>query len=106
LLNSRWKRDITDARTIAVISEFAAVREICQSVVLHPGMTDQFVWKWNADGEYSTALAYRAFVFGTTELAGAREVWTAPTPPKVRFFFRLALRGHLWTAERRIPHGL
>ena len=38
LLNGRSRRDITDARTMAVISEFAAVRDICRSVVLHPGV--------------------------------------------------------------------
>jgi len=27
-------------------------------------------------------------------------------PPKVRFFFWLALRGRLWTAARRMCHGL
>jgi hypothetical protein len=99
-------RDITGARTIAVISEFAAIREVCLSVMLHPGVSDQFVWKWTVDGEYSAASAYRAFFFGSTELAGAREVWVAPAPPNVRFFFWLALHGRLWTAARRMRHGL
>jgi hypothetical protein len=108
LLNGRRKRDITGARTIAVISEFAAVHEICQSIDLTSGISDPFVWKWTADGEYTAASAYRVFLFGTMELAGAREVWKAPAPlpPKIRFFFSLVLRGRLWTAERRMRHGL
>ena len=81
LLNGRWRHDVTGARTMAVISEFAAVWDICLLVVLHPGVPDQFIWKWTADGEYSAASAYRAFFFGSTELAGARELWAAPAPP-------------------------
>jgi hypothetical protein len=50
LLNGRWRRDITGARTMAIICEFAAVCEVCLSVVLHPGVPDQFIWKWTADG--------------------------------------------------------
>jgi hypothetical protein len=33
-------------------------------------------------------------------------VWRASVPPKVKFFFWLALHDHLWTAECRKRHGL
>jgi hypothetical protein len=39
-------------------------------------------------------------------MAGAKELWRANVPPKVKFFFWLALHGRLWTAERRKQHGL
>jgi hypothetical protein len=38
-------------------------------------------------------------------LLGSRELWRANVPPKVKFFFWLALHGRLWTAERRKQHG-
>jgi hypothetical protein len=39
-------------------------------------------------------------------LLGSRELWRANVPPKVKFFFWLALHGRLWTAERQKQHGL
>lgn len=39
-------------------------------------------------------------------MAGAVELWRAAVPPKVKLFFWLALHGRLWTAERRMRHGL
>jgi hypothetical protein len=49
---------------------------------------------------FYVSLAYRSFFIGRTTLKGAKEVWRAAVPPKVKFFFWLALHGHLWTAER------
>ncbi|XP_066342265.1 uncharacterized protein [Miscanthus floridulus] len=40
-----------------------------------------------------------------TTLAGAKQLWKAAVPPKVKFFFWQALHGRLWTAERRKRHG-
>ena len=67
---------------------------------------DQLLWRWTTNGHYSSASAYRAFFIGRTSLCGAKDIWAASTPPKVKFFFRLALHGRLWTAERRRRHGL
>jgi hypothetical protein len=39
-------------------------------------------------------------------LLGSRELWRANVPPKVKFFFWLALHERLWTAERQKRHGL
>jgi hypothetical protein len=39
-------------------------------------------------------------------MAGARELWRAAAPPKVKYFFWITLHGRLWTAERRRRHGL
>jgi len=55
---------------------------------------------------YSSSSAYQAFFLGRTVMPGARELWRASAPPKVKFFFWIALLGRLWTAERRMCHGL
>jgi hypothetical protein len=39
-------------------------------------------------------------------MLGAAELWKTQAPPKVKFFFWLALHGRLWTAERRMRHRL
>lgn len=41
-----------------------------------------------------------------TSLRGAKEVWRAQVPPKVKFFFWVTIHGRLWMAERRKRHGL
>ena len=41
-----------------------------------------------------------------SSLLGAKELWRASAPPKVKLFFWLALHGRIWTAERRMRHGL
>lgn len=102
----RWTRDITGARTATVIADYVMLWNALQEIELQPGIEDKFIWKWSAAGTYYPATAYRAFFHGTTGLAGAREVWRACCPPKVKFFFWLALRKRLWTAERRWRHGL
>ncbi|WVZ65336.1 hypothetical protein U9M48_014716 [Paspalum notatum var. saurae] len=39
-------------------------------------------------------------------MVGAKVVWKARVPPRVRFFAWLALQDRCWTAERRRRHGL
>jgi hypothetical protein len=54
----------------------------------------------------TVSLTYRAFFADSTKLLGAKELWRAKAPPKVKMFFWLALHRRLWTAERRKRHGL
>lgn len=44
--------------------------------------------------------------FGSTKLRGARQLWKASAPPKVKFFFWLAIHNRCWTAARRKKRGL
>lgn len=39
-------------------------------------------------------------------LVGAKYLWRSSAPPKIKFFFWIALHGRLWTADRRKRHGL
>jgi len=39
-------------------------------------------------------------------LFGAKELWRVRAPPKVKFFFWLALHSKLGTSDRRKRHGL
>ena len=73
---------------------------------LRADVPDRFVWRWTADGSYSSSSAYQLFFAGRTPLAGAPEIWKASASPKVKFFCWLVLHGRPWTAERRHRHGL
>lgn len=70
---------------------------------LQPLECDRFIWRWTLDGTYSASSAYRAL----SSLLGAKELWKASVPPKVKLFFWLALHGFIWMAERRSTrHGV
>ena len=106
LLNNRWASGIVGALTTPVLCQFLRVWELLRQVQLNPLASDRFIWKWSTDGSYSASSAYRAFFYGSIELPGARELWRVKAPPRVKFFFWLALHRRLWTAERRKRHGL
>jgi hypothetical protein len=89
-----------------VLCQYVRVWYVITDVALDSFQSDRFVWKWTPDGRYSASSTYRAFFAGASEMLGAKELWKTKAPPKVKFFFWLALHRRLWTAERRKRHGL
>jgi len=73
---------------------------------LQPLVSDRFVWRWTPDVTYSASSTYRSFFLGMSSMLGAKELWKASAPPKVKLFFWLALHGRIWMADRRKRHGL
>jgi hypothetical protein len=41
----RWARDITGARTTAVIADYLMLWDALQGVELQPGINDRFIWR-------------------------------------------------------------
>jgi hypothetical protein len=106
LHDKQWTRDVTGAPTAAVLLEYFQVWDALETIQLDPLTPDRYIWKWTSCGTYTASSAYRAFFFGRRDLAGAKHVWRAAVPPKLKLFFWLALHGRLWTSERRKRHGL
>lgn len=77
-----------------------------QGVVLQPALEDRITWRWSPAATYSAQSAYRMFFVGSTRFAGARPIWKAWAPLKVKFFVWLAIRQRIWTADRRQRCGL
>lgn len=101
ILQNRWARDIVGAPITQVICQYLRVWGILRDLVLDPLQEDWFMWTWTADGKYSASSTYRAFFAGSTSLLGAKELWRTKAPPRVNFFFWLALHRRLWTTEWR-----
>lgn len=95
LLHHQWARDITGALTAPVLYDYALTWERLENVELQPLLSDRFVWRWTENGVYSASSAYRSFFLGISSLLGAKDIWKAATPPKVKFFLWLALHGRL-----------
>jgi hypothetical protein len=73
---------------------------------LNAGTEDRFRWKWTADGQFSTASAYRAFFIGQHAVPGAKVLTKARAPGRCKFFIWLALHDRCWTGARRKRHNL
>ena len=74
-MNGRqWARDITGARTAAVLVEYLRLWEMVENVQLQPNVPDRVIWKWTSGGVYSSSSAYQAFFLGRTVMPGAREL--------------------------------
>jgi hypothetical protein len=100
-----WVRDISGELTVDATVQYLALWSAVQAVQTNGG-DDRFVWKWCANGQFSTRTAYRAFFHGRIALPGAAQVWNAFAPFKVKFHAWLSLRNRCWTADRLARRGL
>ena len=73
---------------------------------LNLNTADIFRWKWTADGQFTTASAYRAFFLGQQAIPGAKELTKTRAPVRCKFFFWLAIHDRCWTGDRRKRHNL
>lgn len=106
ITNRSWVHDIQGAPVAHVLCDYVVVWAKVEGVVFDDLISDQFIWRWNADGSYSASSAYRAFFTGMASLRSASELWKARAPAKCKFFFWLLLHDCLWTAARRKRRGL
>lgn len=54
LANRQWARGVTGAPTVAVLVEYVQLWDRVDHVQLQPHTPDKFIWKWTANGEYSS----------------------------------------------------
>ncbi|WVZ85370.1 hypothetical protein U9M48_032307, partial [Paspalum notatum var. saurae] len=106
LAHRTWIKDIRGTLTEIMVVEYVEVWERVRFVTLTEGVQDSFRWRWEPDGAYSSSSAYRACFLGSTVFLGAKFIWKAKVPPKVKFFAWLAAHDRCWTDERRHRHGL
>ena len=101
-----WVRHITGPRSLRLVAEFVQLCMAVEQVYLTPETPDTFSWNLTSSQRYTTASAYGAMFFGCSKPLGAALIWKTSAPPRVKFFFWLALHGKCWTADRRWRHGL
>lgn len=91
LRDCAWVSDIRGAMTVQVLLDYLCIWELVETVVLRPDVQDKFIWQFGPDGVYSASSDYRAMFIGSVQLRGAKQLWKASAPPKVKFFFWLAV---------------
>ncbi|KAI4994259.1 hypothetical protein ZWY2020_029307 [Hordeum vulgare] len=66
---------------------------------------DDISWKFEANGEYTVASAYRIQFLGSMTTTMNKTIWMVWAPPKVKFFSWLATQNRIWTADRLEKRG-
>ena len=74
-----------------MLCEYVMPWEKIEDIQLQPLQSDRFIWRWTESGQYSASSAYRSFFVGMSSLLGAKDIWRSTVPPKVKFFFWLAI---------------
>jgi hypothetical protein len=67
--------------------------------VLDPDREDTIVWRWTADGEYTTKSAYHIQFEGTFNRLKIMPIWKAKAEPKCKFFTWTLLHKKILTAN-------
>jgi hypothetical protein len=98
LQESKWISHILPILTAEEIQEYIKLWETVQQIVLDPDREDTIVWRWTADGEYTTKSAYHIQFEGTFNRLKIMPIWRAKTEPKCIF-----LHGRCFTIRSSWP---
>jgi hypothetical protein len=100
LNDGKWILDLRGRVTADSLSEFVDLWDRVRRVTLVNGVADAFVWRFSADGTYSSKSAYRLQFLGATSSPFVKLIWSATAVPKCRFFGWLFALNRLLTADR------
>jgi hypothetical protein len=89
----------------SALSEYLILWQAVEAIELRAGFEDIIRWKWTSHAAYSARSAYLASFQGTMRFEGAKPIWKAWAPLKVKFFMLLAVRKRIWIG-RRCHRGL
>ncbi|GJN00375.1 hypothetical protein PR202_ga17800 [Eleusine coracana subsp. coracana] len=106
LTDNAWADDVEGALISDVIMEHIRLCYRLLSVNLQVGVKDIVRWRWTSSGQYSASSAYSAFFMGVTAFPLANQLWQSFAPMRCKFFMWLYLHRRVWTADRRLRHGL
>ncbi len=66
---------------------------------------DDFVWRWNLKGNFSTWSAYKFLVYDGVDDRRIPHLWTIKIPLRAKIFLWLAGRNRVLTAEQLVERG-
>jgi hypothetical protein len=106
-LNSNtWCRQLQGKITTAVeVEEFVSLWIRLQGVHLDPSTEDTIVWKWMADGVYTTHSAYGAQFFGVVKWDHTKLIWRAHTENRYKLFTWILIQNKQLTADNLTIRG-
>lgn len=72
--------------TIEEMASFVRFWDCVQEIQLSDEPTDQVIWRWTSNGQYTSKSAYRAHFNGSYSAFNASSIWKAETEGKHKFF--------------------
>jgi hypothetical protein len=105
LEDNRWISNIWPIQEGTEIQELMALWEAISDVVRDVANEDQILWRWTANGEYSTRSAYQAQFNGSMSRIKIEAIWKAKAEPKCRFFAWTLLHEKILTANNLQKRG-
>jgi hypothetical protein len=81
------------------LREYIKLWDLLRNVNLNDTQKDLIIWKWTADGSYSSTSAYNMQFQGSYSLFRVGKLWKAKVEPKVKFFGWTAMHQTIMTAN-------
>ena len=86
LKNEKWIDHIYPPTMHEEVTEFVKLWEALRGFTLNESVEDTIIWRWTADGEYTTKSAYQVQFIGVFSKIKLTPIWKAKAEQKCRFF--------------------
>jgi hypothetical protein len=101
-----WLSDVSGDLSIEGWMQCTQLWEQIGRVPREESRPDQIIWKGSASRRYSAKETYNMLCMGRITWGMAKPIWSSFAPLKCKIFGWLAMKGRLWTSDRRARHGL
>ena len=102
----RWANDISGELSVDGLLQLIQLWDTMINAVLDSRESDSPVWRWNSSGAYTSRSTDGMLWHGSVRFALAAAIWRCWAPLSCKLFMWLAMQYRLWTADRRLRHGL
>jgi hypothetical protein len=99
--DQHWTRGLWRMDTVELMAQYVVLWDAVQQIQLTDA-PDQIVWRWTANGAYTTKSAYLAQMKGTYCSFDADAIWHAHAERKHIFFAWLLVRNKILTADKLV----
>jgi hypothetical protein len=97
--NQNWTRGLWRMETVEEMADFVDLWDKVLEVHL-TSEVDKIIWKWTADGMYSSKSAYVAQFQGSFSTFKGEHIWKAEAEGKHKFFAWLLIQSKILTADK------
>ena len=104
ITDQQWTRGLWRMDSFELMAQFIVLWDAVQQIQL-TDRPDEIVWRWSANGTYTSKSAYLAQMRGTFCNFDAQAIWHAPTEGKHRFFSWLLVKEKILTADKLLARN-
>ena len=104
ITDQQWTRGLWRMDSVELMAQFVVLWDVVQQIQL-TDRPDEIVWRWSANGTYTSKSAYLAQMRGTFCNFDAQAIWHAHTEGKHRFFSWLLVKEKILTADKLLARN-